>query len=269
MPAGSMVFQLPYLSYPENPAPAAMQPYSHLRAYLHSTTLRWSYPDMRGRLTDWPAQLDKLPITDVVRAVAAAGFTGLYVDENGYDDRGAQLQGLLAPLLGPPSVVSKDGTLVFWDLRNFVGRLHRQNSPARLAAARAATLYPLRVGFGSGFYGFENGGGQRTHWARRRAWFSIDNRASYTRRMTFTATVATPTRSRVTFRWPDGSLQTITASNVGTRIRRQFVLRPGPHQARIDTDAPRVPGVPRDLHVAIINPHLPRNPAFDLKVAAR
>src|SRR5207244_1350618 len=56
LPSGAMVFQLPYVPYPE-PSREALpryQPilrhsYDHFRGYLHSQTLRWSYGGMKGR----------------------------------------------------------------------------------------------------------------------------------------------------------------------------------------------------------------------------
>ena len=43
LPNGAMVFQLPYLRFPENGPIFDMLDYSHARGYLHSRSLRWSY----------------------------------------------------------------------------------------------------------------------------------------------------------------------------------------------------------------------------------
>jgi phosphoglycerol transferase len=43
MPENAMIFQLPYVPFPEYPPVYKMDDYSHFRAYLHSKDLRWSY----------------------------------------------------------------------------------------------------------------------------------------------------------------------------------------------------------------------------------
>ena len=56
LPAASMVFQYPYVEFPESPAVNGVADADQLRMYLHSTTLRWSGGGIRGRPTsDWPA----------------------------------------------------------------------------------------------------------------------------------------------------------------------------------------------------------------------
>ena len=48
LPVHAQVFQLPYVAFPEVPPRHRLQPYDALRPYLHSRTLHWSFPSMRG-----------------------------------------------------------------------------------------------------------------------------------------------------------------------------------------------------------------------------
>jgi phosphoglycerol transferase len=115
---GTMIFQLPYVAFPESPGPTPHMPdCDHFRAYLHSTTLRWSYGAMKGRKTDaWQKWIAEQPLDKMVRALVEAGFGGVYLNRKGFADEGATLEHGLAQLLGPPSLVSGDKTLVFFDL---------------------------------------------------------------------------------------------------------------------------------------------------------
>src|SRR5262249_14253134 len=63
---GSMVFELPYVPFPEWPPVHRMLDYELVRPYLHSTDLRWSYGAMRGRPQDWQEFLVEKPLPEVV-----------------------------------------------------------------------------------------------------------------------------------------------------------------------------------------------------------
>jgi len=159
LPRGALVFQLPYVPYPEGyprvvddqAVTSYATSYEQLRGYLHSTTLGWSYGAMKGRSADWSAQLAAKPVALAVTAAAAAGFDGLWVEPDGYSvTRAPELLHNVESLLGQVPMVSGLGDLWFWDLRPFAQRLRATHSPAQVAALRAATLTPLRTECSSG-----------------------------------------------------------------------------------------------------------------------
>jgi phosphoglycerol transferase len=49
LPVEAMIFQLPFVPFPESPKVGKMFDYDHARGYLHSEGLRWSYGAMQGR----------------------------------------------------------------------------------------------------------------------------------------------------------------------------------------------------------------------------
>jgi len=118
LPHGTMIFQLPYVAFPESPGPTPDMPdCDHFRPYLHSTTLRWSYGAMKGRKTDaWQKWLAEQPLDKMVPALVDAGFGGIYLNRKGFADHGAALERGLARLLYSTPMVSADKTLVFFDL---------------------------------------------------------------------------------------------------------------------------------------------------------
>ena len=68
-----MVFQLPYVPFPENPPVQQMSDYDHLRGALHSRTLKWSYPTMRGRWGDtWQRAIAQKRVDAAKTALEAA-----------------------------------------------------------------------------------------------------------------------------------------------------------------------------------------------------
>ena len=110
LPAGAMVFQLPVMEFPEAPIPG-VPPYDHFRPYLYSKQLRFSFGSHKGREREkWQQQLQNLLVagaapdqeaqkirfnTDNVRRAVdelkKLGFAAIYINRNGFPDRGKGL----------------------------------------------------------------------------------------------------------------------------------------------------------------------------------
>jgi len=118
LPAGSAILQIPYMPFPEpGGAIFGMQDYDPLRGYLHADGLRWSYGAMKGRAEDaWQKATAALAPTEMIAAAKARGFTALWVQLNGYADRGTAIRATLTDLLGGPVAVSDDGVFAVWKL---------------------------------------------------------------------------------------------------------------------------------------------------------
>jgi hypothetical protein len=117
LPAGAMVFQLPYRRFPETQPLSRMADYDLMRGYLHSDDLRWSYGFMKGRAGDPSPALAGQPTEQMVRDVAAAGFSGIYVDRYGYEDLAAELGMELRLATGEEPIESPNSRLWFFELR--------------------------------------------------------------------------------------------------------------------------------------------------------
>jgi phosphoglycerol transferase len=140
--AGASVWQLPYTAFPETPPHAAEQSYDQLVPYLYSHGLHWSGGALKGRPTDWQAQLTNVPLPTVLAGVSASGFNGVLVDRLAYKDYGAAVVGELTSFVGPPSISSNDGRYAFFDLRTYARALRARIGPTRLAALSRATVRP-------------------------------------------------------------------------------------------------------------------------------
>lgn len=144
VPPGASIFQLPYATFPESttPPPGRQLVYDSVRPYLHSTTLEWSFGALRSRPSDWASKLADRPVPDVVRAVAAVGFAGLYLDRAGYDEdaEAAATTTALMRLLEVEPLRSDDGRFVFFPLANYRARLEESWSRSRMRRLCAQTL---------------------------------------------------------------------------------------------------------------------------------
>jgi hypothetical protein len=117
LPSGSMVFQLPVMDFPESPLPG-MAPYDHFRPYLYSRNLRYSFGSMKGRERDrWQREVqdrllagatvdqpqqkirfDPANVRLAIDAVRERGFAALYINRDGFPDRGRGLEEALLDL---------------------------------------------------------------------------------------------------------------------------------------------------------------------------
>ena len=100
VPPNSMIFQIPYLPFPEGGPVNRMQDYDPFLGYLHSKALRWSYGAMRERDADfWLAKVSAEPTEQMIASVEDAGFAGVWVDRFGYKDNAVAIEGQLKDLL--------------------------------------------------------------------------------------------------------------------------------------------------------------------------
>ena len=92
LPDRAMVFQLPIMEFPEAPVPG-VPPYDHFRPYLYSKNLRYSFGSMKGRpREDWQKDLGKMAFKDAVAEIKNKGFAAIYINRNGFPDRGKALE---------------------------------------------------------------------------------------------------------------------------------------------------------------------------------
>ena len=119
-----MIFQMPYVPFPESPPVNKMIDYEHFKAYLHSKSLRWSYGAIKEEENDlWQRAVTAKPVEEFVGEISRAGFTGIYINRDGYLDNGAKLEAELTALLGAKPVVSSKGNLSFFNLTDYNDRL--------------------------------------------------------------------------------------------------------------------------------------------------
>lgn len=115
LPEGTNVFQLPYISFWTYSGRVGSIEYEHLIPYLHTRHLRWTYGSVVGTAVDlWQRRVTSKPLPDALREMAAMGFGAVYVDREGYADKGTALVAQLRRNLpGEPIVSANDRWLIF------------------------------------------------------------------------------------------------------------------------------------------------------------
>jgi phosphoglycerol transferase len=159
-PRGAMIFELPNVSFPEAKPVGVMRGYDELRGYLHSRALRWSAGAIRGRPEAlWtgrnglnigteqigaptvgnPGVVVQIPL-QAVYALAFAGFSGIYIDRQGFGDHGESLVSRLHSLLHQAPLENQDRRLVFFDLSPFARALRAKYTAEQWEAQRHRVL---------------------------------------------------------------------------------------------------------------------------------
>lgn len=116
LPPQAMVFQLPIRPYPTDRGVEQMAAYDHLKVYIASRRLRWSYPALSRREIAQQAATAAIEAGDLPAYLARQGFAAIVLDKFGYKDRGL---GVLAALQTIPShaqVIDETGRYLTLDL---------------------------------------------------------------------------------------------------------------------------------------------------------
>jgi phosphoglycerol transferase len=191
VPAGSMIFQLPFVEAPETPGVGRVSTYDHYRGYIHSRGLRWSHGAMIGREASYRLEaLARLPLEDMAEALALAGYAGVWVDRRGYADGGAVVEAGLACETGQPPLVSDNGRLSFFPLGGYAERLQRRDSPEGSQARREELLEPLLFGWQDDFYAGEADATHSWRWCGPHGRLLVFNTSERPRRVALSLSVA-------------------------------------------------------------------------------
>jgi phosphoglycerol transferase len=239
LPSGAMIFQLPVVPFPENPRVAKMFDYDHARGYLHSRTLRWSYGAMKGRASEvWQKMIAAKPANEMIESIVLSGFQGLYLNRNGYDQNPSAPETEIATVVGAPRLVSRDGKLIFFDLREFEKGL-REKYAGNWDVKREEALHPLLVVWGEGCSDLEGPPDRIFRWCSAIGELQITNGAQRPRKVRIEMAFATENEANL---WIESPLLTerLSVSAKPTSISRSIAIPPGSHSIHFRSDARRV-----------------------------
>jgi phosphoglycerol transferase len=236
VPRGALIFQLPFVTFPESPPLANMQDYDLLRAYLHSDHLRWSYGTMRGREENaWFRETAALPTPQLLKRLGWAGFSGISINRQGYSDYGARVERELRDLLGSLPIQSPDEELAFYGLKDYQRRLEQHTPPNERAALREAAVHPPLAVWQGGFSDQDSGSGRR--WGAHDARMMLVNRVARTQEVRLEMSV-TPNDGQVTIRSAVFG-EPLHVDRDSPRVDRILRLPAGRYEVRFVSDAPR------------------------------
>jgi phosphoglycerol transferase len=258
LPGGSMIFQLPFMHWPENGSLGGMPDYEPLRGYLHSKALRWSYGAMRGRYADsWLEKVSAQPVPELLSTLAVAGFSGISVDVLGYEDRAAKLIAQLRGVLNEEPITN-GSDLFFFDVRAFAKRLKNQYKEGDWQTFRQGVLSPVAVSWTQGCSVLEGSSAALNwRWCGSTAELALENVSTETRRITISMDVEAARQEASTLRVssPVWNQRIAIPSRQSAKVHIQASAPPGRTAIRFVSDARKllVPGDSRTLVFRFLN----------------
>jgi phosphoglycerol transferase len=240
VPAGVMIFQLPYVPFPENGPVHLMTDYEHFRPYLHSKHLRWSYGAIKERDTArWQMTAASLPIDQFLEAISLGGFSGVYVDRKGYADNGAEVEAKLRGTLGIEPLVSGNNQMLFFDLGAYNSKL-AQKYGGEIGAKRQTVLNPITPEWTGGFSGLEGNDDLNWHWCSSEGELVFNNGLKEDRKLKLEMGLATSYEELANLSL-DGDLisEKLKINSRPTAYSKTITIPPGHHSIRFTCDAKR------------------------------
>ena len=109
VPAGTMVYEIPFMLFPETPPINNLHDNSQFEAYIYTDTLKWSYGGVRGR--DMSAEelwIDEGQSRAFVDGIKEAGFGGVLIFGEAYEDGGEAICKFYQEELGLTPILGKN-----------------------------------------------------------------------------------------------------------------------------------------------------------------
>ncbi|WP_156043300.1 hypothetical protein [Paenibacillus sp. UNC451MF] len=253
VPQNSMIFQLPYVAYPESPRVEKMADYALSKGYLHSNSLRWSYGAMRGRYGDqWQKLVSQKPMPEMVNHLIYAGFQGIYIDRFGYKDNGEKIESELQNILHVTPIISDDQRLTYFDFGSYEKTLNIPHN--ELEKLKNKAMYLVNDTWSNGFYGLEKDLTHNWRWSSSEGDLFLTNPAPSAKQLTISLGLSTgyPNKSKV---FLTGLInESFEVNNQTAFFNKSITLPPGMHQIHFSTNAKRLDGSdPRELFFNVVD----------------
>ncbi len=253
MPKNAAIFQLPYSPFPEDGGVNKMADYELLRAYLHSQSLKWSAGAMKGRpIGEWQKRVSQLPASKLLRKIAIAGFSGLYINRNGYEDNGKAIENNLMTILQQKPLENSTKELLFFDLRPYIANM-TFSPKEKKETWEDMSFYPT---WGEGFYPLETSNNESWHWSEKHSTLYLLNTSDKPLKITLTCQLQTNTPDFHPI-WIQSKewKKTFLVNNNGKDVVLSLVVLPGKNIVNFSTDAPPIRPLkdPRELYFNVRN----------------
>jgi hypothetical protein len=255
VPKSSMIFQLPYMEFPEAGGRHKMLNYDLARGYVHSENLRWSFGAMKGEAGDaWQRTVISMPLPDMVKAMVCAGFSGIYLDRFGYADNGAQIERELSRAIDEGPLVAST-RLLFFSLTGYAKSLRAGMSDADWRAYQDRFSPPFVV-YESGFYPEEVTPGRAWRWSQEKSSLRIFNLSSRKKALSLEMRIVSgyPEYRSLQIKSPILDKEWLV-NHTGIRLNERIVVPVGETEIKFSCAAPRVEnlGDPRDMVFGLEN----------------
>jgi phosphoglycerol transferase len=256
-PLETNIFQLPVTGFPPLSTHERMQSYDHIKPYLWSNHLNWSWPSFSQRHRSWQDNISTLDNKSLLRSLALSGFGLIWVDRYAYKDNGDTLiRGLVDS--GAKEVLSDESTRyavldidqVTRELRSSLGNVAFQNESD-------AIINSVLVKWEKGFYPVEKRADDtKFRWSKANSRVAINNPSDQPRNIIFSFEIQSQASGTVTVSGSQTSKDIISSSS-STSVNFEFAIEPmTTEKINFSTDIDKVdaPGDPREMYFAVINP---------------
>jgi len=125
------VFQYPIQDFPGNMKyrNGRLGEYDLFKPYLYSKKINWSFGAMRGRSSFmWQESLVNKTLSQQIENIIYAGFNGIYLDSNGYDDAGKNIVKNLKDILLYDPIYSSTKRMVYFNLDSYIKQKYDKES---------------------------------------------------------------------------------------------------------------------------------------------
>jgi hypothetical protein len=240
LPTGAMIFQLPYVSFPESAPVVKMSDYELFRGYLHSRSLTWSYGAMKGRESDqWQREVALRPTDEQLDIVTFAGFSGVYIDRYGFADDGRAIEAKLVELLGEQPVTSSNQRLSFFDLRNYSEKLKGKYSPEEWQGKSEDARHPILLEWSGGFSGLEQTAERNWRWCSSEGQLVINNATPRERKIVLEMVLASGSDANMQIKGPYFS-ESFKINSNGVPFSKTITIPLGIHRITFQCDGQRI-----------------------------
>jgi hypothetical protein len=145
LPDHAMVYQLPVTTYLDDSGRARMKAYDHIRPYLVSRTIHWSYPALSNAQVYWQQRVARLDGENLARQLAADGFAAILVDRYGYSDDGKEIADSIQKVLRKAGPMAANERYLAFDIRG----LKTPDNASIMQQPVPALPAPATVGLGA------------------------------------------------------------------------------------------------------------------------
>jgi hypothetical protein len=146
LPDRAMVLQLPFRTYLNDGGIARMKAYDHLKLYVVSHSIHWSYPALSNDQVRWQLAAARLDRRLLPYQLVVEGFAAVVIDRYGYDDNGAAVMADIGAGLGRNDVIAQTDRYIAFDIRSLAGA----PQAAAPALSRGPVIATLAMGACSG-----------------------------------------------------------------------------------------------------------------------
>lgn len=172
----AMIFELPYMSYPENGSIGDMNDYAQFVGYIHTDTLRWSYGAVKGTMAAaWNSYVSGLSVEQMLKVLSLTGFEGIYIDRRGYDEKiWKALESELVTFTGAKPIVSPTGYQSFFPLADYTTKYKKLYTSDEWVKT-SKDILNIRMETLTGIYSTEGVLGAAWNWCSPHAEISVNS----------------------------------------------------------------------------------------------